>query len=122
MALSAVQHQQMIQLVQQHVVHEVLLLIIQADQRKIAASPLKLRDVYHGWMHRLEEHVFQQMIQIDRKLRQCGVRILSVKQKLGYREVQYLHQGFTYTDKLLNEWLKKECEQLFCVYTRFPCE
>lgn len=119
MALSAVQHQQMIQLVQQHLVHEVFLLTIQADQRKIATSSLKLRDVYHRWMHRLEEHVFQQMIQVDRKLRQSGVRILSVKQKLGYREVQYIHQGFTYTDKLLNEWLKKECEQLFCTYTRF---
>lgn len=122
MALSAQHHQLMIQFVQKHIVYEVFLLALQSDQRKLANSSLKLRNVYHSWMHRLEQHAFQQMIQIDRKLRQMGVQILTVKQKLGYREVEYLHQGFVYKDKLLNEWLKKECEQLFLTLTVFPKE
>ncbi|TCP64917.1 hypothetical protein [Baia soyae] len=105
------------QLVHQHVVYEVFLFTIQSDQRKMTRFPLKLRDVYHGWLKRLEEHAFQQKVRVEQELEQCGVRILATRPKLGYREVRYLHQDDTHTDKLLNEWLKKECEQLFCSYT-----
>ncbi|SDY28446.1 hypothetical protein SAMN05444416_103176 [Thermoactinomyces sp. DSM 45892] len=114
MILTTTGHQH---LVHQHVVYEVFLFTIQSDQRKMTRFPLKLRDVYHGWLKRLEEHAFQQKEFLERELEQCGIRVLAVRPKLGYREVRYLHQDDMYTDRLLNEWLKKECEQLFCSYT-----
>ncbi|SFX45177.1 hypothetical protein SAMN04487866_10854 [Thermoactinomyces sp. DSM 45891] len=114
MIFTTIGHQQ---LVHQHVVYEVFLCTLQSDQQKMTRFSLKFRDVYHGWLKRLEEHAIQQKEFVERELEQYGVRILATRLKLGYREVRYLHQDATYTDKLLNEWLKKECEQLFCSYT-----
>lgn len=112
MVVSPGEYHQFLFLVKRIAVLEVLLLVLQLDRERISAAPIKMKEVWLKLLSQTMEQLEEALLDTSQQLKQLGGRILDVKQTEHSRNITSLFRGYRYQDKLLNEWIKKECVQI----------
>jgi hypothetical protein len=106
--ISGDEYESFLALVKRIAILEVLALVLQADYRRIADSPFKLKEIWLDQIKQMLDRLTEKESESRKALRRMA-GLIAVKQTPSHREVEAELKGFQYKEKLLNEWLKVEC-------------
>ncbi len=109
MMVSPGEYHQFLFLVKRIAVLEVLLLVLQLDRKRISSAPVKMRGLWIKLLSQTIRKLEKVLFDASSELKHLGGRILEVRQTEHSRNITTLFRGYLYEDKLLNEWIKKEC-------------
>jgi hypothetical protein len=108
MMISGAEYESFLALVKRIAILEVLALVLQADYRRIADSPFKLKEIWMDQIKQMSDRLTVKESESRKALRRMA-GLIAVKQTPSHREVEAELKGFQYKEKLLNECLKVEC-------------
>ncbi|SEM71208.1 hypothetical protein [Lihuaxuella thermophila] len=112
MMVSPGEYHQFLFLVKRITVLQVLLLVLRVDLERLSAAPIKMKEVWVKLLSNTTAQLEEALSDAFRQLKQLGGRIVEVKQTEHSRNITSQFRGYLYQDRLLNEWIKKECTEI----------
>lgn len=109
-------------LVKQHVLHTLVLDVLERDSQRLSRSPLKMGHIYVETLRHARREADAQMQQIRKQFHRRGIKIFAEERQPHGVRVKYLCRGYEHSFYMLRGLLRTEVTSLMKRYLHLADE